>query len=143
MDVAHFPGDTMKNNTRNPFTFKKLTLCSLLAVTPGLTLAQATLQEIVVTARKSDESLQTTPVAVTAMTEAMLVDQGILKMDDLQRTAPSLTIGTGGTGPASIIYTAIRGQAQNSPNSSSMWARLKCCAAPRAPCSAATPPVAH
>src|SRR5690606_40706703 len=73
--------------------------------------------EIVVTARKTDESLQTTPVAVTAMTEGMLVDKGILKMDDLQRTAPSLTIGTGGTGPASIIYTAIRGQAQNSPNS--------------------------
>ena len=107
----------MKNNTRNPLTIKKLTLCSLLAVTPGLTLAQATLQEIVVTARKTDEGLQTTPVAVTAMTEGMLVDKGILKMDDLQRTAPSLTIGTGGTGPASIIYTAIRGQAQNSPNS--------------------------
>lgn len=107
----------MKNNSTNLSTFKRLTLYTLLTATPGFALAQSTLEEIVVTARKSEESLQTTPVAVTAMTEGMLVDKGILKMDDLQRTAPSLTIGTGGTGPASIIYTAIRGQAQNSPNS--------------------------
>ena len=107
----------MKNTNLNLSTFKRLTLYTLLTATPGFALAQTALEEIVVTARKSSESLQTTPVAVTAMTEAMLVDQGILKMDDLQRTAPSLTIGTGGTGPASIIYTAIRGQAQNSPNS--------------------------
>lgn len=107
----------MHNHSRNLSTFKRLTLYTLLSAAPGFALAQSTLEEIVVTARKSSESLQTTPVAVTAMTEGMLVDKGILKMDDLQRTAPSLTIGTGGTGPASIIYTSIRGQAQNSPNS--------------------------
>ncbi|MEA3301357.1 MAG: TonB-dependent receptor [Pseudomonadota bacterium] len=107
----------MNHKHRSLRSFTRLSLYTVLAATPGLAAAQATLEEIVVTARKTDESLQTTPVAVTAMTEGMLVDKGILKMDDLQRTAPSLTIGTGGTGPASIIYTAIRGQAQNSPNS--------------------------
>ena len=86
----------MNQKNRSLRSFTRLSLYSLLAAAPGLSMAQATLEEIVVTARKSEESLQTTPVAVTAMTEAMLIDQGILKMDDLQRTAPSLTIGTGG-----------------------------------------------
>jgi iron complex outermembrane receptor protein len=119
---CHFPGGiTMTDNAKNPFAFasalKHLPLCTLLAATPGLALAETGLEEIVVTARKASESLQTTPVAVTALNAEMLATQQVQEVTDLQRTAPSLTLGTGGTGPASIIYAAIRGQAQNSPNS--------------------------
>jgi len=46
-----------------------------------------------------------------------LASKQVFEVTDLARTAPSLTISTGGTGPASIVYLAIRGQAQNSPNS--------------------------
>src|SRR3546814_4179390 len=35
----------------------------------------------------------------------------------LPLSTPALSIVTGGTGPATIVYLAIRGQAQNSPNS--------------------------
>ena len=84
---------------------------------PGMTVAQSVIEEVLITARKSSESLQTTPVAVSALTQEMMLEKQIMEMTDLQRSAPSFTLGTGGTGPASIIYAAIRGQAQNSPNS--------------------------
>jgi iron complex outermembrane receptor protein len=77
------------------------------------------IEEIVVTARKTSESLQTTPVAVSAFTSASLSQQQIAMVDDLQRAAPDVAIGGGGTGPTSIVYLAIRGEGQNSPNSAS------------------------
>ena len=79
--------------------------------------AQDMLEEVLVTARKATESLQTTPVAVTALTAQMIENKQLQQVVDLQRSAPSLTMGTGGTGPPSIVYAAIRGQTQNSPNS--------------------------
>jgi iron complex outermembrane recepter protein len=78
---------------------------------------QGGIAEIIVTARKTSENLQTVPVAVTALDAEDLAARQVLEVTDLARTAPSLTVSTGGTGPASIIYLAIRGQAQNSPNS--------------------------
>ncbi len=75
------------------------------------------LQEIVVTARRTSEALQTTPVAVTAFNNQALLQRQVTEVTDLARATPSLSVGTGGTGPASIVYLAIRGQAQNSPNS--------------------------
>jgi len=78
---------------------------------------QGGIAEIIVTARKSSENIQSVPVAVTALSAEDLASKQVLEVTDLARTAPSLTVSTGGTGPASIIYLAIRGQAQNSPNS--------------------------
>jgi len=77
------------------------------------------LEEILVTARKSSESIQTTPVAVTALSHEMLVQQQVIDVADLQHAAPDVTIGGAGTGPSSLVYLAIRGEAQNSPNSAS------------------------
>ncbi|MDE2442227.1 MAG: TonB-dependent receptor plug domain-containing protein, partial [Betaproteobacteria bacterium] len=79
--------------------------------------ASSGISEIVVTARRTNENLQTVPVAVTALTSASLQERQVSQVTDLARSTPSLSIGTGGTGPASIVYLAIRGQAQNSPNS--------------------------
>jgi iron complex outermembrane receptor protein len=75
------------------------------------------IQDIVVTARRTAENLQRTPVAVTALSNQTLVQKQIAQVTDLQRAAPALSIGTGGTGPSSIVYLAMRGEAQNSPNS--------------------------
>jgi len=80
------------------------------------TLAQSVLEEIVVTARKSEESLQSTPVAVTALNEQMLAEAQVTELADLQRTAPSLSIMSGGTGSSALIFVAIRGNAQVSPS---------------------------
>jgi iron complex outermembrane receptor protein len=78
---------------------------------------QSGIADIVVTARKSSENQQSVPVSVTALSTAALESRQVLEVTDLARAAPSLTISTGGTGPSSIVYLAIRGQAQNSPNS--------------------------
>jgi iron complex outermembrane receptor protein len=77
------------------------------------------LEEIVVTARKASEPLQTTPVAVTALSEAGLIRNQVVEVADLQHVTPDMAIGGAGTGPSSIVYLAIRGEAQNSPNSAS------------------------
>ena len=76
------------------------------------TMAAMAIDEIVVTARKTEESLQSTPVAVTALNEQMLAEAQVVELADLQRTAPSLSVMTGGTGSSALIYLAIRGNAQ-------------------------------
>jgi iron complex outermembrane receptor protein len=75
------------------------------------------LEEILVTARRTSESQQTVPVAVTALSSEALLTKQVAQVTDLARATPALSIGSGGTGPSSIVYLAIRGQAQNSPNS--------------------------
>ncbi|WP_336971155.1 TonB-dependent receptor plug domain-containing protein [Sphingobium aromaticiconvertens] len=90
------------------------------AVTPPRTDAGRSsggLEDIIVTARRTSEALQTTPVAVTALSNEALLTKQVAEVTDLARATPALSVGTGGTGPASIVYLAIRGQAQNSPNS--------------------------
>jgi iron complex outermembrane recepter protein len=79
----------------------------------------AGLEEILVTARKASESIQSTPVAVTALNAEMLVQQQVVDVADLQHAAPDLTIGGAGAGPSTVVYLAIRGEAQNSANSAS------------------------
>lgn len=75
----------------------------------------AAIEEIVVTARKTEESLQSTPVAVTALNEEMLLNAQVTEIADLKRTAPNLSILPGGTGSSALIFIAIRGAAQVSP----------------------------
>jgi iron complex outermembrane receptor protein len=85
--------------------------------TPTSAAESGGLEEIVVTARKAAEPLQTTPVAVTALSHADLIQQQIVEVADLQKATPDLAVGGAGTGPSSIVYLAIRGEGQNSPNS--------------------------
>jgi iron complex outermembrane receptor protein len=66
----------------------------------------AQLSEIVVTARKREESLQSVPVAVTTQTGAQLQQQRISQPTDLGRIVPSLQIrnssGSGNSGQISL-----------------------------------------
>lgn len=72
---------------------------------------------IVVTARKTEEDLQKTPLAVTALSSEGIETQQIVMVQDIQRVAPGLLTRGAGTGPSAIVTFAIRGNAQNSPNS--------------------------
>jgi iron complex outermembrane receptor protein len=74
-------------------------------------------RDIIVTARRTSENLQTVPVAVTALDPTALMERQIVEVADVGRAAPGLSVQSGGTGNASLIYLAIRGNAQNSPNS--------------------------
>lgn len=71
--------------------------------------------DIIVTARKTEESLQRTPVAVTAVTSETLVAAGVRNVVDLQQTAPGLTVARGSAGTAGIAFVAIRGQGNLQP----------------------------
>src|SRR3546814_3773971 len=50
------------------------------------------LADIVVTARRTSEALQTTPVAVTALTAESLTQRNITDVYGLQFSAPNLTV---------------------------------------------------
>lgn len=54
------------------------------------------LQEVVVTAERRSENLQTTPIAVTVLNADELVQKGVVQMADLQTASPSLSITPAG-----------------------------------------------
>lgn len=74
------------------------------------------IEEIIVSARRRLEPLQTTPVAVTALGEEALRDQSVANVADVGRLAPNLQIATG-RNSSSIGFVFIRGvgQADESP----------------------------
>jgi iron complex outermembrane receptor protein len=77
-------------------------------MTGALVLAQTSvLEEVIVTARKREESLQETPVAVSALNGAQLEDAGIYNLTDLSRVVPNLTANVGSGGGSAQLF--IRG----------------------------------
>jgi iron complex outermembrane receptor protein len=69
---------------------------SLLATTPAFAQAAGGSDEIVVTARKRDESLISTPVVVTAVSGNTLAQRGVINLDGLAQIVPQLLIGPQG-----------------------------------------------
>ena len=63
--------------------------------------------EIVVTARRHEESLQKVPVAITALTGAALAERSVVSVDQLKNFAPALNISGQDRGDATFY---IRGQ---------------------------------
>ncbi|MEZ0243570.1 MAG: TonB-dependent receptor [Sphingomonas sp.] len=73
--------------------------------------------DIVVTARRRDERIQDTPVAITAFTPELLEDRQILQTADLERVTPSLQFKPAGqlSGNSSSSVVFIRGVGQVDP----------------------------
>ena len=61
--------------------------------------ARAALEEVVVTAQKRSENLQSVPLAVTAVTGDELRRQGVVDVLALENIAPSVQVSTGALGP--------------------------------------------
>jgi iron complex outermembrane recepter protein len=85
---------------------------------PAPTLAQdGVLEEVIVTARKRAESLQETPVAVTALGAQALRDAGVRNLADLNQIAPNIEVSTAnGSAPLANIYIRGIGQRNSGPN---------------------------
>jgi len=94
------------------YYFSTLALLNAAAFS-GFAMAQAELEEVVVTARKKTESLQDVPISVSALRESDLEDKGINVFEDYLLQLPSVTAGGAGPG-TSTIY--IRGLASTTPN---------------------------
>lgn len=70
------------------------------------------LEEVVVTARKRQESIQDTPIAVTAMDQMALESANIRSINELSQHVPGLKLTKGSTGGASVNIRGI-GQRDN------------------------------
>jgi len=77
--------------------------------------SQALIEEVVVTARKREESLVDTPIAITAMSGAAMEARGMTQLSDIAASTPSLTFvdvtNVTGSSSASVVY--IRGVGQS------------------------------
>ncbi len=84
---------------------------TLALVVPFQASAQQTIEEIIVTATRREESLLDAPLSVTAISGDELQRQGVFDTLGLGAVVPNLTIGTEGARDAT--YIAIRGVSQN------------------------------
>ncbi|WP_404477561.1 TonB-dependent receptor [Novosphingobium sp. BL-52-GroH] len=80
------------------------------SVDDGLSMA-----DIVVTARRMEENIQTTPVAVTALGSGQLSQLQVTNQADLQRSAPGLVAQRGAPATSGFVYLSIRGQGNLNP----------------------------
>ncbi|MGC6522237.1 MAG: TonB-dependent receptor [Candidatus Micropelagos thuwalensis] len=106
----------MSNSFSKKLTFSVSPLALLIASgTPEISRAQSvnSIDEIVVTARKKDETLQDVPVAVSALGEEALDQLGVDTFEDYLTQLPSVTAGGSGPGQNTIY---IRGLASTTPN---------------------------
>lgn len=77
---------------RNTYRAKLLMSGAAAAVMlSGATPALAQIEEIVITARKKEETLQSAPIAVTAFTGDVIAERGISDVNDLARFTPGLS----------------------------------------------------
>jgi iron complex outermembrane receptor protein len=71
------------------------------------------LQEVIVTARRSAENLQTTPISITALTAEDISQRGLNNVLDVAAGTPSLTLMPGGNYSGKSALTYIRGVGQD------------------------------
>ncbi|MCK9506577.1 MAG: TonB-dependent receptor [Porticoccaceae bacterium] len=100
-------------NIKRSLLHTSLTIAASALTVPAL----AQIEEILVTARKTEESLQQTPVAVTALTRETLINSGVTKISEIVRTTPTVTIANGAAGGPGTMIMSIRGQSKNEANS--------------------------
>src|ERR1700754_3167232 len=75
------------------------------------------LEEIVVTAQFREQGLQSTPVAITAVTGSQLEQRTLSSVTDLNGLAPNLTVtkGTNTNGPSAQLFVRGVGQSDGHP----------------------------
>lgn len=101
------------NATASPF--KPTFIVSALAaaiLAPSISYAAVALEEVVVTARKQDESIQNIPVAVSSFSQTDLKDLNVSLTSDLGAFTPSLYIQSPGASSGTIASVTVRGQVQ-------------------------------
>lgn len=104
---------------RATYSPKKLCIATAIAAATAatsLSVAQTgsgfALEEVVVTARKREESIQEVPVAVSAFSNESLKSLGVTNLKDLDGIVPGLNMGGGGNGIKGDSNPYIRGIGQ-------------------------------
>ncbi len=99
-------------NKRN-YGFCGLAAVAAISVTP---IQAAQLEEVIVTAQKRQEDMQTVPVSVSALTADQLVDMGFNDIGDIAAQVPSLIVLTNISPLATTFRIRNIGNAGNIPN---------------------------
>ena len=101
------------------FAFSLLSLTLTSALLPAQSVAAESarvIEEIVVTARKREESLQETAVAVSVLTDEAITAQRIEGVTDLGTIIPGMVAGRTGSGTAGNIYLRGIGTGRSNPS---------------------------
>src|SRR5437899_4374287 len=100
-------GKIMGRTTR-AFLLSASALAGAAFAGPGLAqtrpaVTSKTVEELIVTAQKREESAQEVPIALTALSGENLERQGVFGFEDLSTRVPSLRFGSGVTGGENVI----------------------------------------
>ena len=111
-------GLTVRRSTSRPLWLPAVAL--LLPVVAPLATAQSepeaapsTLEEIVVTARKREESLQDTPISITAFSASMLEEANMVDLRDIGKYTPGMSFTSYGMGSNEAGAIFLRGIGQS------------------------------
>ncbi|WP_116364683.1 TonB-dependent receptor [Parahaliea mediterranea] len=112
----------MKSNSQTRRILLRTALCLTCTYPASLSFAQggaSALEEVVITARKREEGLQDTPIAVSAFSSNRLEAQGISKINRLQDLTPNLvfqnTPSNSGVGSNAAVFIRGIGQKDFAP----------------------------
>ena len=96
-------------NTTIAFQLSAIIAVGTAGFAPGIALGQSVLEEVVVTARKREESLQETPVAISAFNNQTLEELGLNNITDLTRVVPNVDMyaGNGTTGAGNVFIRGV------------------------------------
>ncbi|WP_250461316.1 TonB-dependent receptor [Microbulbifer litoralis] len=94
--------------------FQPLAAGIMLACGASFTYAEPALEEVTVTAQKREQSLQEVPVAVTAIGEDALLQNGVSDITDIQKLSPNTTLQVS-RGSNTTLTAFIRGIGQQDP----------------------------
>jgi iron complex outermembrane receptor protein len=100
--------------------------CPLVLCVAGLSLAQSAvaqqshpdstqLQEVVVTAQKRESTVQNTPISLTAVTGADILERGLTDLNNLVLSVPGVSVRTSGPGMGELEMRGIASVGGNSP----------------------------
>ncbi|WP_233998691.1 TonB-dependent receptor [Microbulbifer pacificus] len=99
---------------RKTIKFNPLAVGVMLACGASFSYAEAALEEVTVTAQKREQSLQEVPIAVSAISETQLIENGITDMTEIQKMSPNTTLQVS-RGTNSTLTAFIRGIGQQDP----------------------------
>lgn len=98
----------MKNTVKSKFVVKPLAVAVALGSIAGPTFASSmTIEEVIVTATKRDESVQDVPISIDVLGEAALEEHGVGDLEDLAHLLPALNYVSLGPGTGNVYMRGI------------------------------------
>lgn len=105
-----------KINKCGSITFVKAAVIGLAATIVPTTSVHAQIEEIIITARKIEENLQSVPISVTAVTGDTLKDTGLTEFPEIAAVTPNFDVRSNSVRGEFAADLTIRGQTSTTPD---------------------------